>query len=41
VSKRYVLSVDEPEAKAKTTIEQIAKEYLANPVSETYEIRKL
>ena len=41
VSKWYVLIVDEFEAKAKTTIEQIAKEYLANPVSETYEIRKL
>lgn len=41
VSKRYVLTIDEPAAHAAATIDQIAKEYLANPVSETYEIREL
>ena len=41
VSKRYVLTIDEPAAKAAATIDQIAKEYLANPVSETYEIREI
>ena len=41
VSKRYVLDIkdgsDNPEALAET----LAKEYLANPVAETYQVRKL
>ncbi len=38
VSKRYVLEVAEGNDRA---IEDIAREYLANPVSETFQIRKL
>ncbi len=39
VSKRYVLDLDDHESQA--TAEKIAREYLANPVSETFQIRKL
>ena len=39
VSKRYVLDLDDHDGHA--TAEKIAREYLANPVSETFEIRKL
>ena len=41
VSKRYVLDVEGSEADAMKMAEGIAREYLANPVSETFQIRKL
>jgi len=41
VSKRYVLDVDGSPQSAEELVGRIAKEYLANPVSETYEVRKL
>ena len=41
VSKRYVLSIEDHGANAAGHAEQIAREYLANPVSETFQIRKL
>lgn len=43
VSKRYVLELEE-QANSKdgqATAEKIAKEFLANPVSQTFQIRKL
>ena len=42
VSKRYVLDLDgHGEAEQKTAAERIAREFLANPVSETFQVRKL
>jgi phosphoribosylformylglycinamidine synthase len=42
VSKRYLLEVDETQAdKGQAVVETIAKEFLANPVSETFQIRRL
>jgi phosphoribosylformylglycinamidine synthase len=45
VSKRYVLELDDRNAadgkSGQTLAETIAKEFLANPVSETFQIRKL
>ena len=41
VSKRYVVELDDTNGKGAETAEAIAKEYLANPVSETYQVRKL
>jgi phosphoribosylformylglycinamidine synthase len=42
VSKRYVVDIDERgDAQAEKLAEQVAREYLANPVSETFAIRKL
>ena len=41
VSKRFVLEVDGGEKNAQERADLIAKEFLANPVSETYKIRKL
>jgi phosphoribosylformylglycinamidine synthase len=40
VSKRYVLEL-ESGADGQASAEKIAREYLANPVSETFEVRKL
>lgn len=39
VSKRYVLDLEGSDGEA--SVEKIAREYLANPVSETFQIRKL
>ena len=41
VSKRYVLEVDGSPQSAEELVGRVAKEYLANPVSETFEVRKL
>jgi phosphoribosylformylglycinamidine synthase len=41
VAKRYVLDVDDQDGKGLALAEQIAREYLANPVAETFEVRKL
>lgn len=41
VSKRYVLDVEGSPQSAEELVGRVAKEYLANPVSETYEVRKL
>ena len=41
VSKRYVLTLEDRGATAAGLAEQITREYLANPVSETFQIRKL
>ena len=41
VSKRYVLSIDESASNAADVAAEIAREYLANPVSETFQVRKL
>ncbi len=42
VAKRYVLDIDQPtEAAAKDQVESIAREYLANAVSETYQVRRM
>lgn len=40
VSKRYELEIEGAEAEAQEIARKIAGEYLANPVSETFEIRK-
>ena len=45
VSKRYVLDLDGPssgtDAEQQAAAEKIAREFLANPVSETFQVRKL
>lgn len=41
VAKKYVLEIDDAPSQARLLADQIAKEYLANPVSETYEVRPL
>jgi phosphoribosylformylglycinamidine synthase PurS subunit len=41
VSKRYVLEIEGSPQSAEELVGRVAKEYLANPVSETYEVRKL
>jgi phosphoribosylformylglycinamidine synthase len=41
VAKRYTLDLDEPAAAAEGLATRIASEYLANPVSETFQVRKL
>jgi phosphoribosylformylglycinamidine (FGAM) synthase PurS component len=41
VSKRYVLVLHADETEAEKKIEAIASEYLSNPVSQTYEIKRL
>lgn len=41
VAKRYVVDIDGSSTTAQGLAEQIAREYLANPVSETYQIRQL
>ena len=41
VSKRYVLEIEGSFQNAEELAGRVAKEYLANPVSETYLVRKL
>lgn len=41
VRKSYVLELDPSEKNPDTVIEEIAKEYLSNPVAETYSIERL
>ena len=41
VSKRFVLEVDGEQSEAESLAGDIAKEFLANPVSETFRLRKL
>jgi phosphoribosylformylglycinamidine synthase PurS subunit len=41
VSKRYVVSISLEESQAEEAIKKIAENYLANPVSQTYEIRRI
>lgn len=41
VSKRYVLDLEGSPAEGQALAERIAKEFLANPVSETYQIKRL
>lgn len=41
VAKRYVLEFDDAAADAEKRVEEIAREYLANPVAETFQIRRL
>jgi phosphoribosylformylglycinamidine synthase PurS subunit len=41
VSKRYLLDLEDEGGAGMQDAEQIAREYLANPVSETFQIRKL
>ena len=41
VSKRYELEFSGSEAEGQEAAKKIAAEYLANPVSETFEIRKI
>lgn len=41
VSKRYLLDLEDGDGQGKEAAEKIAREYLANPVSETFQIRKL
>jgi phosphoribosylformylglycinamidine synthase PurS subunit len=42
VAKRYTLELADAGAPdSATLVEQIAREYLANPVSETFQVRKL
>ena len=41
VSKRFVLDIDESAENPEETAKQIANEHLANPVSETFEVRRM
>lgn len=41
VSKRYELDFEDAQKAGDELAVQVAREYLANPVSETFEIRKL
>ncbi len=41
VGKRFVLNIEGDENDAATQAERIAKEFLVNPVSETFRLRKL
>lgn len=41
VSKRYVLEIEGAAESAEKLAARIAQDYLANPVSETYQVRKL
>ena len=41
VGKRFVLNLDGTESDATAQAERIAKEFLVNPVSETFRLRKL
>ncbi len=41
VSKRYVLDIEASPNVAEELVESISREFLANPVSETYQVRKL
>lgn len=39
VTKRYLIDIDKANPDPETTIHKIAKEYLANPVSEKYTVK--
>jgi phosphoribosylformylglycinamidine synthase PurS subunit len=41
VSKRFVVTIDKNAANPESTINKIAAEYLANPVSQTYSMKRL
>lgn len=41
IAKRYVLEIDDHGDAGRALAEQIAREYLANPVAETFEVRQL
>ena len=41
VTKRYVLRIDQTDVDAAGTAGRIARDYLANPVAETFQIRKI
>ena len=41
VSKRFVIDIDGSESDALETAQKLASEYLANPVSQTFKVRKL
>lgn len=41
VSRRFVVTVEGTEAAGKEAVEKIAREFLANPVSEIFSLRKL
>ncbi|MBM4250991.1 MAG: phosphoribosylformylglycinamidine synthase subunit PurS [Deltaproteobacteria bacterium] len=41
VSKRYILTVDDKSGQGAALVESVAREFLANPVSETFQVRKL
>ncbi len=41
VSKRYILTVDDQSGQGASLAEAVAREFLANPVSETFQVRKL
>jgi phosphoribosylformylglycinamidine synthase len=41
VAKRYVLDIEDQGGAGQELAERIAREYLANPVAETFEVRKL
>jgi phosphoribosylformylglycinamidine synthase PurS subunit len=41
VSKRYLVELDDADGRAAEEAERVAKEYLANPVSETFQVKRL
>lgn len=41
VSKRYVLEIEEGGEQGQELADKIAREFLANPVSETFQVRRL
>jgi len=41
VAKRYSIELDAKAPEADELVQRIAREYLANPVSETFQVRKL
>jgi phosphoribosylformylglycinamidine synthase subunit PurS len=41
VTKRFVIAIDGHEKDAEALATQIAREHLANPVAETFQVRKL
>jgi len=41
VSKRFVLSINAPESEAMEVAGKIAREYLSNPVAQTFELKKV
>lgn len=41
IAKRYVLDIDDGDGKGEEMADKIAREFLANPVSETFQVRRL
>ena len=41
VSKRYILRLDDRAGQAESLVDKVAREFLANPVSQTFKVRKL